>query len=220
MADIIVLGAAGHASVVIDVVERADEHRIVGLLDPGHEIGETVHGYPILGGDEDLPGLAEERGVEGCLVAVGDNWHRHRIASAVEEKNPEIQFVSAVHPGAEIGRDVVIDAGTVVMAGAVVNTGSRIGRHCIVNTSASIDHDCVLEDWSSVAPGATLGGNVRVGAFSAVSLGARVIHEREIGEHTVVGAGAVVVEDLPDRAVAYGVPAREVRSREPGEPYL
>lgn len=205
---------------VIDIVELAGDHRIVGLLAPNWETGEKVHGYPVLGNDQDLRDVVERCDIEGCLVAVGDNWQRHRIVSTVEKRAPDLQFVSAVHPGAMIARDVLIGAGTVIMPGVAVNTGCRIGRHCIINTSASLDHNCELDSWSSLAPGVTLGGNVHVGAFSAVLLGANVIHQREIGKHTVVGAGAVVIKDLPGRIVAYGVPARVVRSREPGEPYM
>ena len=72
----------------------------------------------------------------------------------------------------------------------------------------------------SIAPGATLGGNVRVGGGSAISLGVGVIHGITIGEDTVIGAGAVVVRDMPPGVVAYGVPARVIRTRARGERYL
>jgi acetyltransferase-like isoleucine patch superfamily enzyme len=107
-----------------------------------------------------------------------------------------------------------------VMAGTVINSNSRIGQFCIVNTKASIDHDCRLDDFSSVAPGATLAGNVRVGRCSAICLGACVAEKVTIGSHSVVGAGATVLEDLPDGVVAYGTPARVVRERRPDDPYL
>jgi len=61
---------------------------------------------------------------------------------------------------------------------------------------------------------------VIIGAFAAVCQGANVIHGVEIGEHTVIGAGATVLDNMPPRVVAYGTPARVVRARDPGEPYL
>ena len=106
------------------------------------------------------------------------------------------------------------------MAGAVINSGTQVGRHCIVNTSARVDHDSVLGDFVSVAPGATLGGSVHVGEYSAISLGASVIHGITIGHDTVIGAGAVVVRNVDSNVVAYGVPARVVRRRERGQRYL
>jgi len=108
----------------------------------------------------------------------------------------------------------------VVMAGAVVNPGTRIGRCCILNTRASLDHDNELGDFASLAPAAVTGGNVTVGPFTAVGIGAVVAHGRRIGPHAVVGAGAVVLADLPGDCVAYGVPARIARTRRRGERYL
>ncbi len=64
------------------------------------------------------------------------------------------------------------------------------------------------------------GGGVLVGHHTAVSIGTTVLHGRTIGAHTVVGGGSLVVTDLPDHVVAYGTPARVVRARAEGEPYL
>jgi acetyltransferase-like isoleucine patch superfamily enzyme len=106
------------------------------------------------------------------------------------------------------------------MAGAVVNPNSSIGEHCIVNTASSIDHDSIIERFSSLAPGVTTGGNVRLKEFSVLSLRAAVIHGCTIGAHTVIGAGATVLRNIPDFCVAYGTPARVVRARKMGEKYL
>lgn len=114
----------------------------------------------------------------------------------------------------------MVGEGTVLMAGSVVNSDTVIGKHCIVNTKASVDHDCDVSDFSSLAPGVTLGGTVTVGEFSAISVGASVAHSKVIGAHTVVGAGAVVVRDIPSLVVAYGIPARVVRARVQGDKYL
>ena len=119
-----------------------------------------------------------------------------------------------------VGAGLRVGAGTVLMAGVVVNSDSRIGAHCILNTRASLDHDCIMDDFSSLAPGVTVGGVARIGMYSAVSLGANIIHGKNIGAHTVVGAGALVQKDIPDHCVAYGVPARVVRPRAEGERYL
>jgi acetyltransferase-like isoleucine patch superfamily enzyme len=90
----------------------------------------------------------------------------------------------------------------------------------LLGTKASIDHDGVMGDYASLAPGVTTGGGVTIGTMSAVLLGANVIHGITIGEHTVVGAGALVLRDVPDRVVAYGVPAKVVAPRTESAPYL
>ncbi len=197
----------------------AGKYRIAGLIaaTPGTQ---TAFGYPILGMDEMLPALVDHYDLVGGLIAIGDNWRRHWVAEKIGALLPGFAFVNAVHPSAQIARGVTMGGGSVVMAGAVINSDSRIGDFCIVNTKASLDHDSVMQDFSSLAPNATIGGSVHIGAFSAVSLGANVIHGRSIGQHTVIGAGALVLQDVPDFCVAYGVPAQIIRAREAGERYL
>ena len=71
-----------------------------------------------------------------------------------------------------------------------------------------------------VAPQACAGGNVEIGDYSAICLGARIIHRVRIGAHAVIGAGATVLKHVPARVTAYGTPARIIRSREIGDVYL
>jgi len=217
---IVIVGASGHGKVLADIVEQAGQYRIAGFLDRNRPAGTEFFGLRVLGAEADLPRLAQELGLAGMVVAIGDNWTRARVAGELSRLVPGLAFAAAVHPAARLARGATVGPGAVVMAGAVLNSDCRVGAHCIVNTGASLDHDGVMEDFSSLAPGAAVGGNVRIGAYSAVSIGASVAHGRKIGEHTVVGAGAAVLADLPDRCVAYGVPARVVRARQPGESYL
>ncbi len=218
--NIVVVGSSGHAKVAIDIIEREGKRRIVGLLDAFRSAGESACGYRILGREEDLPALVRREKIQGGFIAVGDNWKRFQVVRKILALLPDFVFISAIHPSAEVARGVTIGRGSVLMPGAIVNTESRIGEFVIVNTKASLDHDCVMEEFSSLAPNATAGGSVRIGAFSAVCLGANIVHKRRIGKHTVIGAGALVLEDIPDFCVAYGVPARIARKRSEGEEYL
>ena len=217
---IIVVGSSGHAVAVIDIIEKEQCYKILGLIDPFKELSTEVFGYRVLGGQNDIPRIVDKIGAVGAIIGVGDNWDRYMIFKEIRQLCPDMKFVSTVHPFSHVGRGVSIGIGSVVMPGAVINSGAQIGRFCIVNTTASIDHDCILGDFASVAPGVTLGGRVEVGKYASVSLGVKIIHKVSIGEHVVVGAGAVVLEDLPDRVVAYGVPARIIRKRNVGEKYF
>jgi acetyltransferase-like isoleucine patch superfamily enzyme len=78
----------------------------------------------------------------------------------------------------------------------------------------------VLGDFASLAPNVATGGGCEIGDFTALSIGTVLTHGRTIGHHTVIGAGSVVVRDIPELVVAYGSPARIVRDRSPGDPYL
>ncbi len=220
MSDIVLIGASGHAKVVIDIIEKEGRHRVAGLVGQDEEPGSSCCGYRVLGKVEDLPDLVRARGIAAGIVAIGDNRRRSQVAAQVEEFVPGFRFVTAVHPSAQLARGVEVGRGSVIMAGAVANCDVRIGEFCILNTRASVDHDCLLEDYASLAPGATTGGSVRIGRFAAVCLGAAIIHGVNIGEHAVIGAGATVVSDIPGFVVAYGTPARVIRTRQAGERYL
>ena len=95
-----------------------------------------------------------------------------------------------------------------VLAGAVVQPDVRIGSHAVINTAASVDHDSILDDYTHVAPGVRLAGQVRVRAQSLIGIGACVTPGVCIGEGSVVGAGSVVIRNIPDKVIALGAPAR------------
>ena len=219
-ARVLVVGGAGQGRQAIDVLEAAGVHDVVGVVDRALAPGSAVAGYPVLGGDDELARRAEEVGATGVLVAIGDNFTRHAVFTAIRRECPGLEPVSAVHPAAVIARSATLGPGAIVMAGAVVSNHCVVGTGALLGTHASIDHDAVLDDFVSLAPSATTGGDVRIGTSTAVGLGANVIHGITIGAHTVVGAGALVLEDLPECVVAHGVPARVARERTPGERYL
>jgi len=226
---VLIVGASGHGKVVAGVARSAGR-TVLGFLDRDSETTSWA-GRPVLGTDDDIGRVVDARGPVSVVVAIGDNATRREVVERVRAERaaraaragngpPGIEFATLVHADATVAPDVEIGPGSVVMAGAVLNPGVRVGRHCIVNTGALVDHDGVLGDYASVGPGACLGGDVRVGEGAVVSLGASVIHRRTVAEHAVLGAGALAVDDVPPGVVAYGVPARVVRERAPDDPYL
>ena len=200
------IGAGGHAKVIADILIASGRPPAAFLDDaPQHNqiLGITV-----------IKGLVLPEPDSAVIIAIGDNVTREELARRYTV------FDIAIHPAGHISRNAEIGPGSVVMSGAVINAGARIGSHCIINSGAIIDHDCLISDFAHIAPGATLGGNVRVGVGSMVGLGASVIHGRAIGDHTIGGAGSTVVRDLPSFVVAIGSPARPVHERKRGDRYL
>ncbi len=220
MKNIVIIGASGHGSVVLDIIEKEGKYNVVGFIDTYKGKARLLNGYEILGNEDELPYLMEKYNFSAGIVAIGDNWIRKKLADRISTIVPDFRFISTIHPQAIIGRDVRIGKGTVVMPGAIISSNSFVGNFCIINTNASLDHDGIMGDYSSLAPRASTGGHVHLGGFSAVCLGANVIEGINIGHHTVVGAGSLVVNDIRSHVVAYGAPAQVVRSREEGEPYL
>jgi len=220
MDNIVIIGSSGHAKVVIDIVQQEGRFNIVGLLDRFRSVGDQTSGYPILGKEEDLPNLIGVHLLKGAIIAIGDNFTRSKVAARIKAISPDLLLVSAIHPAASIASEVIIGEGTVVMAGVSINPCASIGRFCILNTHSSLDHDSVLADFASLAPGAIAGGNCRIGQYSAISIGAVLSHGVSIGEHTVIGAGSLVMKSIESFTVAYGTPAKVIRTRAPGDKYL
>lgn len=215
---VIIIGSGGHAKVVIDILEKLNIYDIIGFIDDFKAQGTSIYGYEVLGDETYIQ--ANHSFIYGGIVAIGDNWVRSKVVSHILSIHPQFNFIRAIHPSATVARGVTVGDGTVIMAGAVINSDTVIGEHCILNTKSSVDHDCAIRDFVTIAPNATTGGNVKIGDFSTVSLGANIIHSREIGIHTIIGAGSNVLSDIGSYAVAYGTPARVIRSREQGENYL
>lgn len=204
---IVVFGASGHAKVVIDVLERQGVYEVVCLVDDDLGLkGETFFGYDVIGGKDELLAMVERP--SGIIVAIGSNLARVKVASWLSENGFEL--ISSVHPSVQLGRDVSIGSGSVLMANVVVNSAAKIGNNVIVNTGASIDHDCVIEDGVHIAPGATLCGTVRVGRNTFICSGTTVIPNLTIGKNVTIAAGATVVRNVPDNVTVAGVPAREI----------
>lgn len=218
--NVLIFGASGHGSVVLDCLERSPGFIPVGFIDSYKEKGTKKNGYEVLGTEFDLPGILREKEVYGGIIAIGDNWARRKMADRIERIVPGFRFVSVVHPMAVIGRDVRLGAGVAVMPGAIINANARIGDHCILNTKASLGHDGVMEAYASLAPGVCAGGHVFVGRGAAISLGSSVIENIKIGQDSVVGAGSLVLQHVPPGVMVFGSPARVVRHRREGEPYL
>lgn len=217
---VIIIGSSGHAKVVIDTFEKSESHTILGLIDDYRRVGEITLGYPVLGRLDDLTDLVSKHGDCELFIAIGDNWVRKQVYTRIVAVLPNAIFAKAIHPSVQMGKAVELGQGVALMAGSVINSASSIGDFCIVNTRSSIDHDNLLHAFASIAPGATTGGNVTVGECAALSIGATVKHKVTIGAHAIVGAGAVLLSDCGACEVVYGVPAKPIRKRQPGDRYL
>lgn len=220
MKKLLLIGASGHAKVVLDVFERMGKHEIIGFIDSNKPSTEPFMGYPVLGTEAILSNPEFQQPELEFFVSIGDNWIRSLVVENIRSMIPHAVFATGIHPSAQIGKDVQIGEGTIVMAGVTINPSCKIGNFAMLNTQSSMDHDGRLEDFASLAPGVITGGNVQVGAFSAIGLGAKIIHGISIGKHSVIGAGALVNKSIPSFHVQYGVPSRFVRERKPGEKYL
>jgi sugar O-acyltransferase (sialic acid O-acetyltransferase NeuD family) len=195
-----VIGAGGHAKVVIAALE-AGGILIRGVFDDDPSTwGGTISGH-VVTGPTSHGALAALR---SAVIAVGDNRARVAIAGRLS-----MNWLTVIHPFSWVHASSTIGPGSVVMAGAVVQPDVRIGMHAIINTGATIDHDSFVDDFAHVCPGAHLAGNTRIGRGVLLGAGATVIPGRCVDDWATVGAGAAVVRDIGVQVTAVGVPARQ-----------
>lgn len=219
--NIVVIGSSGHGKVVADVLSHMPEYRLAGFIDAYKEKGTRCFGeLAVLGSEADLPALMATQQISGGIVAIGDNWIRSQVVAKIQAIVPAFAFINAIHPSAVISDTASIGTGNLIAANAVINTNAVIGHHCIINTMACIEHDNRMDDYASVAPRVVTGGNVNIGAYTAVSIGAVVKHGISIGEQSLIGAGAVVLKPVAAFSTWYGVPARKMGERKAGDKYL
>ncbi len=205
--EIHVLGAGGHAKVVVSTLLAAG-YEVRGILDDDPRVvGGEILGVEISGPISRVSEFKAPRAV----IAIGDNRARKKVA----QNFPGVEWMTVVHPTAYVHPTVRLGPGTVLFAGSIIQPQAVVGAHCIINTASSIDHDCVLADFVHIAPGVCLAGSVHLAEGAFMGIGSVVIPGVKVGPWSVVAAGAVVVNDLGPNVVAMGTPARVSRVTEP-----
>ena len=215
---LVLAGAGDHARVLIDVIKENGyaefrEWNIAALTDARPELhGQSVMGIPVTGNDSTLHQLRDQ-GIEHALVGVGLAAGIERRAAVYEVLvSADFELPVLLHPSALVASRVEIDAGSVVLGGAIIGTKTRVGKNTVVNIGAALSHDCVLEDHAVVCDGAHITGGVRIGEGALIGAGATILPYLTIGRNGTVAAGAVVTKNVEDNAVVAGVPARAIRS--------
>ena len=174
------------------------------LVDPEYA-SPPVHGLPVLAEAEAwLPG-SDRR----FVVAVGLERARQRLVRHL----PDGCFVVARHPAAQIGPEVSLGPGAMLIGPLSITTDVTIGAHALINPGCTVAHDCHVGAFASLGPNVALAGGVIVGEGASLGAGAVVAPKCRIGAWAVVGAGAVVIRDVVPGCTVVGVPARELVRR-------
>ena len=198
-----ILGAGGHGKVVADAAMLSGGWSEIVFFDVGYPSKKTNGHWSIKGRDEEL--LASLNEFDGVVVAIGNNELRLEKTRRLLDAGANI--VSIIHPSAVISSFATIGVGSVVFSGAIVNVDAKVGMACIINSGAVIEHDCHLGGGVHASPNATLSGGSVVGDRSWIGASAVSKQLINIAADVIIGAGSVVVKNIPDGVTVIGNPA-------------
>lgn len=203
---VVIIGAGGHAKVTADIIEKSGDI-VYGFLDDNKAVGgKVIKDYKVLGKILECKCIQEKNKDMYFIIGIGDNY----IRKCIYEKYT-LNYYTAIHPSCNIGMEVKIGEGTVVMANASINPNTIIGKNCIINTSAVVEHDNIIENYVHISPNATLCGTVKIGAFTHIGAGTIIKNNIEVIEDCIIGAGAVVVKNIEEKGTYVGVPAKKIK---------
>lgn len=194
MKSIAVYGASGHGKVVADIALTNGYDEVIFIDDGDNSYLNfqeyiKLYAYPI-------------------ALGIGDNSIRKMVYEKIKAENLEVKTL--VHIKAIVAKNVTLEEGVVIMPGVVVNTGSTVGAGSILNTSSVVEHDCSIGDFVHIAPNCALAGGVCVNDMTLIGIGSSIVQGKIIGENSVIGAGSVVISDIPENVVSYGIPAKVI----------
>lgn len=218
MKDLYVIGAGGFGREVAWLIERINSDKrakgdqelwnIKGFIDDnGEKQGRTEGAYKVVGNCDYLNKVAYDREVY-AVCAIGSAKVRKRV---IEKLDSRIHFPAVIDPSVLVSDRVEIGEGTIICAGTILTVDIRIGKHVIINLDCTVGHDTMLHDYVTVYPSVNISGNVAVGECVEMGTGMQIIQGKRIGKRSIVGAGAVVVKDIPENCTAVGSPAKPIK---------
>ena len=212
MKNIAIFGAGGfgrEVKTIIDKInnENPNTYNFLGFYDDGFEKGTIINGYPILGGIDELN---NENNLLSLVISIGDPKIKLKIINSIQ--NPNIDFPTIIHPNASISNDYVeIGEGSIICEGTIITCNIKIGKFVILNLMCTVGHDTIIDDYCAFMPSVNISGEVHIHNAVYVGTGAKIINLLEIGENTIIGAGAVVSKSIPANCTAVGIPAKPIK---------
>ena len=209
MKDLIIIGAGcvgGH--IASNIHYYTSEYNLIGFLDDSTaKIGKTFVGYPVIGNVDSITNYPPDIAV---VIGIAFPTIKLKVVKKIKEYG-YTNFPSFISRFTWVSANVNIGEGSILYPGATINYNSSIGSFVVVNMNCSIGHDCTIEDFVSFAPGVLLGGNTLIGDASQMGIGAQCIQGMNVGKKCIVGAGAVIIKQVPDTAVVVGNPAKIIK---------
>ena len=203
----IIIGAGTYGHVYMEYLKN--DYKITGFYDDDVALHDKdIGGVKIKGSVKDA---LENESDCAVFVPIGNNPVRVRILKEFEDKGFEIP--SFIHPQAIIDSSVrVSEKAVYVLPGTTIMPLVTIDKYVMISIGSNIIHHTHLEEGVFVSNGCNFGANITAKKNAYIGMGATVMTGvKTIGRNSMIGAGAVVIKDVPDSAVVAGVPAKVIK---------
>lgn len=209
----VIIGAGTYGEVYLTYLQEAGID-IVGFLDDDPRWKDkNVGGMPILGGLNELCRLREVWGVEAVYCPLGNNKLRVKFLS--QARSMGYLTPNYIHPSVVISPDVKIGEGVYILLGTTIMPHTEIKDFVMISMNVSLAHHNVLEEGVFLSTGCNFGASIYAKRYAYCGIGSTIMTGlHELGEDCLIGAGAVVIKDVPDGAIMAGVPAKLIRYKE------
>ena len=199
---IVIFGCGGHARSILNTLLDNDRNTEIIIVDKNAKDNEKIMGFVVYR-DYEL----EEN--DAYIIAVGNNDARRKMHDSIKKCHYG-KCVSVISCSSYMGMETHVGTGTFIAPHAYVGPQAKIGNNTIINTGSVIEHETVIGDYTHIAPHATICGRSRIGNNVFCGAGSTVIDRISICENVVIGAGAVVVNDILEAGTYVGVPAKKI----------
>jgi sugar O-acyltransferase (sialic acid O-acetyltransferase NeuD family) len=198
---IIIIGGGGFGREVFSIIDN-NQYDVVGFLDKTTGLNLPLPSG-LIGDDRLIPNLKTRGIADLVVVAIGNLQKRKEIFQTVKKSG--LSLPQIIHSSATVLTSIPLGKGTIIYPGVVVMNDCKIGQGVLLNSGVTLGHDVTVGDFSSINPGAHIAGRIRIGKETLIGLGVSI-------RENVKGAGSLVLNDIPDNSVVYGLPAKIIRS--------
>ena len=207
---VLIIGAGAQAKYIIEISRIRADFDVVGMIDlVGEAFTErrVYDGVSVLGGIEKIDEFPPSKSLK-VMVACANNKQKQELVNVLNSRGYE--FHTAVHPSAIIAGTAGLGSGSIINPGCIVQPFAKIGNHVMIHCGSIIEHDNVIEDFVNIGPRSTLAGWVTVKQRSTLFTGSVVIPNVTVNEDAIVGASALVRNDVAANTTVIGIPATEL----------